>query len=77
MTDNETIRVVRLDTLAVALWGEIIPRDAEKAAELIEQVGDVIELTVKQHRPWIDDGEMMGLGEARRRFISEWEPVDD
>jgi len=77
MTDNISIKVVRLDSLVAALWGEIIPNDVEKLVALIERVGDMIELTAEQHRPWIDDGEMMGLGELRGRLISEWESVDD
>ena len=37
--------------------------------------GKEVPLTEERHRPFIDDGEMMGPGEERRRFVTEWEPV--
>ncbi len=62
MTD--TIQVVRLDGLAVALWGEAIPKNVTQLSALIERVGDVIELTEQR---------MGNAMPPSSRWVSEWE----
>lgn len=58
------VKVVRVDGLAVALWGEPIPHEVTALSALIERVGDVMDLTeellgplhgesVSRYRRWI------------------------